>query len=676
MPLQPFTTTVDATRDMNDKASVLIVDDDEGTRRSLALVFSKKGYQVDIAASAREALDKAQGGNFNVALVDVRLPDMEGVELIAHFKDRCPDAALIMITAHASLETAVGAMNKGALAYITKPLDLDQVLAKVEDAVERQRLLAENRRFYQAAQRELSEHKQAEEALRKSEERYRSLVEATRVIPWEMDLFTWQTTYIGPQAVTTFGYPLDAWYQKDFWLKHVHREDRAAIMEYYQSEAALRKDHEIEYRMLTADGKTIWLRDFVSIVASEGTPVMLRGIMVDTTEQMEKDAQLRHAQKMEAMGQLTGGISHDFNNLLTIIMGNLGLLKEEIDDKTDEETKKLIDDAMSAARDGSQLIQRLLAFARKQSLKPQRVSINELIENFVRLLSRTLGENIALNIDLGKDVAGAMVDPSQCETALLNLGINARDAMPEGGTLTVKTARMTIGPNVVAEFSELEMGTYVAITLSDNGVGMPTEMIAHVCEPFFTTKDPGKGSGLGLSMVYGFAKQSGGGLRITSAPGEGTCVTIVLPESAVDMQEAIEADASSSLPRGSETILVAEDEARVRRLAVRSLRSLGYRVLEAEDGPGAIKTLLAERSVDLLFSDILMPGGINGRELVSWAVERRRRLKIVLTTGFSKGQGDARPDYADVFPVLKKPYSKEELAHQIRAALDTQVSFR
>ncbi|MCI0399893.1 MAG: response regulator [Gammaproteobacteria bacterium] len=656
---------------MSDKASVLIVDDDEGTRRSLALVFSNKGYEVATASSAREALDNARERKFNVTLVDVRLPDMEGVDLLAHFKNQSPDTALIMITGYASLESAVGAINKGASAYITKPLDLEQVLAKVKDAVEKQSLLAQNRRLYQAAQRELSEHKQAEEALRKSEERYRSLVEATRVIPWEMDLFSWQTTYIGPQAVATFGYSLDDWYQKDFWLNHVHPEDQALIVEYYKSELTLRQDHDVKYRMLTADGRTIWIRDFVSVVRSDETPIMLRGVMVNITEQTEKDAQLLHAQKMEAMGQLTGGIAHDFNNLLTIITGNLGLLKEEIGGDSDEETNKLIDDALSAARDGSQLTQRLLAFSRKQSLKPQRVNINEVVENFARLLSRTLGEAIDLNIKLGKDVSAAVVDPSQCETALLNLAINARDAMLEGGTLTIETSRITIGANAATEFSEIEPGKYVAITLSDNGVGIPKEMIAHVCEPFFTTKEPGKGSGLGLSMVYGFARQSGGGLRIISVKGEGTSVTIVLPESAVDVDAAIEADTSSALPRGTETILVAEDEARVRRLAVRSLQSLGYRVLEAENAPSAIKILLSEHSVNLLFSDILMPGGINGRELVSWAVEKRPRLKVVLTTGFSKGQGDVRGLYPDAFPVLKKPYSKEELAHLIRAALDT-----
>jgi PAS domain S-box-containing protein len=399
-------------------------------------------------------------------------------------------------------------------------------------------------------------------------------------------------------------------------------------------------------------------------------------IVATAMGRLHYQSQLLQAQNMQVVGQLTGGIAHDFNNLLTIILANLGILADEIVGETDAYPRELLDDALSAARDGAELTHRLLAFSRKQPLQVKRVDINEFLRNVSRFLQRTLTENVELRINLGNEVPPVLVDPGQLENALLNLVINARDAMPAGGTLTVETTRERVALDEAAPVPDLAPGDYVMIAVRDSGIGMSPEHMERAIEPFFTTKERGKGSGLGLSMVYGFAKQSGGDLLLRSTVGQGTTVSMLLPQAALTLEEGDAEPTPPNAPRGSERVLLVEDEPRVRKLAKRSLLGLGYRVMEAENAAEAMRALEAEVPVDLLFSDIVMPGDMNGRMLARWASHRSRGLKVLLTTGFSEEANSELAMGKDGFPLLNKPYSKEELATAVRAVLDAEASVR
>ena len=389
----------------------------------------------------------------------------------------------------------------------------------------------------------------------------------------------------------------------------------------------------------------------------------------DITELRLKETALQQAQKMEAVGQLTGGIAHDFNNLLSIISGNLRFLQQDIG-KTNDAINELFEDAMSAADDGAELTQRLLAFSRNRALRAEDKNINDTIEKFVRFLSRTIGGSIELIIDLPDENLYIHVDPAQLENALLNLSLNARDAMPNGGRISISATRYHHGDGDGDEYRLiLSKGDYIEVSVTDTGSGISSEDLQHVYEPFFTTKEVGEGSGLGLSMVWGFTQQSGGACRINSTLGEGTTVSMVFPE--IPQSKQIEkAKVGEELTmRGSEVILVVEDEPRVRRVALRDLKKLGYKTLEAENAAVAKAIIESGEPIDLLFSDILMPGEMNGHMLGIWVEENHPQIKVVLTSGYSKGQMDVDRDQEHPFPLVRKPYSINKLAKQIRTTL-------
>lgn len=406
----------------------------------------------------------------------------------------------------------------------------------------------------------------------------------------------------------------------------------------------------------------------VPLFDAEGKVTTHLGLTRDITERLEKERQFAHAMKMEAFGRLTGSISHDFNNLLTVVLGNLQLIRDYVGPNKEDITE-LIDDAISASQDGVELVERMSAFSRKQVQEPLDIDINKAIENFTRLTKRVLSENIELKLRLSRKPLWTVSDSSQLETALLNLVINASDAMPEGGSITIKTTGKDIDGNSAAHIKEIKPGKYVLISISDTGEGMTPETLLNACEPFFTTKQAGKGTGLGLSTVYSFAKQSGGHLMVESELGKGTCITLFLRESAPPVVGAEMAEAPEELPRGSETILVVEDKSQLRKYAVRILKDLGYQIREAGDASEAIEILDADKAIALLFSDIKMPGMIDGDELASLAVEQNHKLKVLLTTGLSDELSDREHERGPVFPLLKKPYTREQLAKQIRDIL-------
>jgi two-component system CheB/CheR fusion protein len=399
---------------------------------------------------------------------------------------------------------------------------------------------------------------------------------------------------------------------------------------------------------------------------------ILRDLSAQHREQVERtklEAQLHQAQKMEAIGNLTGGMAHDFNNMLGVIIGNIDLLRDLKGE--DPDIDELTREALDAAFRGADLTRRLLAFARQQPLRPQHVDVNELVSGITRLLRRTIGEDVEISLDLAAELWPVVVDPAQLEASLTNLATNARDAMADGGRLMIVTANRTLDADYAAQHAEVAPGGYVMLEVSDTGCGMTPEIMHRIFEPFFTTKSRDKGTGLGLSMVFGFIKQSGGHIGVYSEPGIGTTFRLFLPRMAATVPTIEEIVTTPLLLHGrGESVLVVEDNEALRRVVTRQLGELGYRVLAAENAAAGLE-LLDRQSIDLLLTDIVMPGGINGRELARRARQRWPEIKIVFTSGFSEARlnGDAGP-LAACTPLLSKPYRKEDLASAAREALD------
>jgi len=389
----------------------------------------------------------------------------------------------------------------------------------------------------------------------------------------------------------------------------------------------------------------------------------------DVTDERETELLLRQAQKMDAVGQLTGGIAHDFNNILTVITGTIEILAEAVADKPQlAAVAKMIDDA--AVR-GAELTSQLLAFARRQPLQPRTTDVNGLIADMVKLLRPTLGERIEIEAMLAPDAWPALVDTAQLNTALLNLAINARDAMPNGGKLTIETRNIMLDDSYASAHSEVAPGPYTMIAISDSGLGIPAAIMDKVFEPFFTTKDIGKGTGLGLSMVYGLVKQSGGHIKIYSEEGHGTTVKIYLPRAGGEQSESDPVRVPAAMPEGgNEIVLVVEDDRLVRENVVAQLRSLGYTAHAAANAGEALKVIERGEHIDLLFTDIVMPGPINGRQLATEAVKRRPALKVLFTSGYTE---NAIVHHGRLDPgvlLLAKPYRKSDLAVMVRTAID------
>ena len=398
-----------------------------------------------------------------------------------------------------------------------------------------------------------------------------------------------------------------------------------------------------------------------------GETIGIFSLTSDITEMKEMQEQLHQAQKMEAVGQLTGGIAHDFNNLLAIILGNTELLRFD----ADEQTRELLEPVTRAGKRGAELTQRLLAFSRRQPLQPKTIDLEETVEGLADLMERTLGESIAVKFDFSAQLWHAMADPGQVENAVLNLAINARDAMPLGGTVTIAGRNATLDEAYALKDPEAKPGQYIAISVSDSGAGMSPEVLEHALEPFFTTKGVGQGSGLGLPMVYGFTKQSGGHITISSEPGQGTTVTLYLPRAESDAKRETEDHNSAAVPGRGELVLVVEDNADVRALTVRMLGSTGYRVIDAPDALAGLEILDAGATVDLLLSDVVLPGGIGGPELARQAQARNAALKVLFISGYPgevthQECGLLGPDAE----LLNKPFGKAELAQRLRAILD------
>ncbi|HKQ81942.1 MAG TPA: PAS domain-containing protein [Steroidobacteraceae bacterium] len=407
----------------------------------------------------------------------------------------------------------------------------------------------------------------------------------------------------------------------------------------------------------------------VPVRSAAGKPARLIVSARDVTESRALEGQLRQAQKMEAVGQLTGGIAHDFNNLLTVIIGNLDRLERQL---PEDSLRRAAGMALDGARRAATLTHRLLAFSRKQPLEPKAIDVNALIGEMSEILQRTLGETIAVEAILEPRIWTTSADPNQVENALLNLALNARDAMPNGGRLSIYTSNVWLDAVSDPDARRMTPGEYVRIAVRDTGAGMAPDVLAHAFEPFFTTKDVGQGSGLGLPMIYGFIKQSGGHISIDSAIGAGTTVNLYLPRL---LQAALEPTRSEPAPKlkpvGRKSILAVEDDAYVREYTVSSLRELGHDVVAAANGAEALRILSQDTPFDVLFTDIVLPGGLNGRDLARMAQERRPGLKVLFTTGYERHSFDTADQSLSLLP---KPFTVSQIGSRIAALFDAAES--
>jgi PAS domain S-box-containing protein len=511
--------------------------------------------------------------------------------------------------------------------------------------------------------------KQAQAALRESEARLDRAQTIAGIGSWELDVasgrYIWSKELYRIRGVSPEDFTPDI----DNVAVYVHPDDYPPVRSWIADLIAGREADTREIRIIRPDGEVRLLRvEGRAMADPDGVIRRLAGTMQDITERRLIEQQLAQAQKMEAIGNLTGGMAHDFNNGLGIIIGNLDLLGRLV--KAEPTAKELCDEARDGALRCAELIRLLLAFARRQPLHARQIDVNELTEKTAKLLSRTLGADITLTLHRGLALWPVVADPAQLEAALTNLANNARDAMPRGGQLDITTKTAELDAAYTTLHPEAAVGDYVLIEVSDSGTGIAPEIIGQIFEPFFTTKEQGRGTGLGLSMVFGFAKQTGGHLAVYSEPGLGTTFRIYLPRARVGDTEAAAAADPSPVMGGDETVLVVEDNAPLRRAAARELAELGYQVREAEHADAAVMILASADQVDLLFTDVVMPGTMDGLDLAQQATRLRPGLKVLLTSGFPGVRG-ADQRIADCpFPLLNKPYPHDDLARAVRAVLD------
>ncbi len=808
---------------------VLVVDDDRDFAEGLELLLTAEGHRVVLAHSAGAAREALAGSAIDVALIDIRLADSSGINLISDLRALQPEILCVVITAFASADTAIEALHAGAYDYLCKPCHRSDLFATLERCFERLDLSREkaaaeaalrerneeleqiNRRlhlivegmqsltgcttiralcpmvlgemarnlsaaggsvylreggrlvlkhaldpghapqvislplpedsvFGQALskgrpvllanivpgqgirssgwrgyrdpsllafpllgeEREeigvLSLHAkrdppfterdrdvgmilvsficetirtvQALEELANSEARFRSLVENSPLCIHEMDV-TGKLTAMNRAGIEMMRLADPDRIEAVSYLDVVASQDRDRVAGLLQK-ARHGTVRDFEFVANGGDGSRIYTSCFAPLCGPGGEVQKIMGITQDITERKQAEEQLRQAQKMEAVGQLTGGVAHDFNNLLSVVLGNVGLLEEGLARDPGQELP--LEAIRRAVLRGAALTQRLLAYSRQQPLQPKVIDLSTLVDGMMDMLRRTLGETIKIETVAAADLQKTFADPGQVENALLNLAINARDAMPDGGTLRIEVANAELDALPSGEWADAVPGNYVVLSVSDTGIGMSPDVAEHCFEPFFTTKDVGKGSGLGLSMIYGFVRQSGGHIAVDSQEGLGTTLRIYLPQASPGDARA-EPDPAVEEPRArGEVVLVVEDDPDVRELSVNLLGHLGYQVLEAEDGRSALAALREAPRVDLLLTDAVLPGGMSGPQFLEEATRLRGNLKALLMSGYPLKVVEQQGEIHSGIELLQKPFHRLDLAQKIRSVLDSPSS--
>jgi PAS domain S-box-containing protein len=635
---------------------VLLADDNADMRDYVRRLLTGRGYVVEAVADGASALAAAQAAPPDLVLSDVMMPGLDGFGLLAALR---ADAALravpvILLSARAGEEAQIEGVGAGADDYLTKPFSARELLARVESNLK----LARARREAADVLRQLNESLEAQVAERTRErDRMWRLSKDIMLIAG----FDGMIQAVNPAWTEVLG-----WEAQDLmgsrFLDYVHADERQRTLEelHRLRDGAATPRFENRYRHKDGSYRILsW-----TAVPSEGH---LHAVGRDVTEQRDLEDAFRQAQKMEAVGQLTGGIAHDFNNLLTGISGSLELLQSRLAQGRYGDVDRYINAAQGASKRAAALTHRLLAFSRRQTLDPKPTNVNRLVSGIEELIRRSVGPAITLEVVTASGLWSTLADPNQLENALLNLCINARDAMPDGGRLTIETGNRWLDARAARE-QDLPPGQYVSLCVSDTGTGMTPEVIKRAFDPFFTTKPIGSGTGLGLSMIYGFARQSGGQVRIYSEIGEGTMVCLYLPRHRGDTDEVELPHAVTAVPRAEQgqTVLVVDDEPTVRMLVTEVLEALGYTAIEAPDSAIGLRILQSEVRIDLLVTDVGLPGGMNGRQMADAGRAGRPDLKVLFITGYAENAVLGNGQLEHGMQVLTKPFVMDTLTARIQ----------
>jgi signal transduction histidine kinase len=653
------------------RARVLIVDDDERNAFAAVQALEPLGHDLVVAASGDEALRRLLEDDFAVILLDLHMPGMDGYETAAMIRarKRTSRTPIVFLTAIFRDEAHIfKAYSAGAVDMVFKPVDPFILRSKVSVLVdlylrsEEARRLAAHRQWLLEENARVHASKAAtEQALRRAQAQQQAILQSLPIVfhargaaPPFAPVFVSE----GVEVIT--GFPAEAFVRDPgFGSSRIHPDDLARVVESV-SASVHTGTYACEVRWQCADGTYRWLMDQGVLAPSdEDGDAQIFGVIMDSTERHSLEERLAQASKMEAVGQLTGGIAHDFNNLLTVVLGNIDIMKR----RSEEGVKRAqrIDAIRQAAERGRDLTRQLLAFSRRQNLTPTTVDVRKLIEDFAPLIRQAVGDAITVRLDLGEEPLRAHIDVTQMEAALLNLAVNARDAMAGGGTLTIAASSL-----LSEDASGLPAGS-ICVAVEDTGVGITPDLQARVFEPFFTTKDVGRGSGLGLSQVYGFVQQSEGQVRVVSEAGAGARFEILLPVSSEPLEPFAPEPEARDMVGGHERILVAEDDPAVLRLTVDLLQGLGYQVITATTADEAMAIVRDDPGIDLLFSDVVMPGGTSGIDLAQAAQSQRPALKVLLTSGFV---GEKAMLERARHTLLDKPYEASALAAALRKLLD------
>ncbi len=666
---------------------VLFVDDEENILKSIKRLFMEESYEILTASSGEEALRLLKDcQDIGLIVTDQRMPGMQGVDLLKQANVISPDTLRIMLTGYTDINAAIDAINKGgAYQYITKPWKDDELIQIVRNAVSRYALARENKRLAEIVKTQNEELKQWNDQLqsrvleqtielRENEERFRKLFNEAPVGYHEVDR-QGVITNVNRTESEMLGYTAEEMLGQPVWKFTAGPETVKQVFEAKLS-GDLPPGQAFEYAYCRKDGTALVVLAEDRLLRNRNDEIIgIRTTIQDITERKRTEEQmaslqkqLHQAQKMEAVGRLTGGIAHDFNNLLTIIKGYSHLSLTALDGN--DSVKENIEEVYKASERATELTRQLLAFSRHQMMEMKVLDLNILLNNLNKMLQRAIGEDIQLVSVLADDLGRVKADPSQIEQVMMNLAVNARDAMPSGGRLTIQTADVVLDGLYVHNDNGAPPGCYVELSVTDTGTGMTPEVKDHMFEPFFTTKEEGKGTGLGLSVVYGIVKQTGGHIQVDSEPGKGTVFKIYLPRVDDPPEEWKKKAEGAETLRGSETVLVVEDEDQLRKLIVHVLKKQGYQTLEASCGEDALAILKETKDpVHLLLADVVMPR-MSGVDLAERCRKAGQGFNVLYVSGYAESVRMYPEKLAAGTNYIQKPFTVQGLARKVREVLD------
>ncbi len=635
---------------------ILLVEDNPTDALLTEEALSTSRFQVLGSQRLGDALGLLVAKHFDVVLLDLGLPDSQGLDTLRALRGKNAQVAIVVLTGKDDEELALQALNEGAQDYLVKG-DLHP-------------------RSLQRAIRYAVERTASDALLRKSEQRARELTAHIHQVLWMIDAKEARALYVSPAYEAIWGRSCQALLDNlHSYLEGIHPLDQEMMRR--EDAAMYQTGHiDVECRVLRPDGsmRWVWIRGYP--VTEQGEIVRVAGVIEDVTEKrrlaVEREAleeQFRQAQKMEAVGSLAAGVAHDFNNLLTIINGYSEIIHTRL--PADSSLKALVREIGQAGERAASLTRQLLAFSRKQVLEPKVLNLNAIVTDTAKMLQRLIGDDVDLDTILAPTLAQIKADPGQIEQVIINLAVNARDAMPQGGKLTIETANTVLDESYVQAYPELRPGPYVLLALADAGTGMDDATKARIFEPFFTTKAPGKGTGLGLAMVFGIVKQSEGHIAVYSERGRGTTFKVYLPAiKELAATGLLPSRRQGDVAHGTETVLLTEDEPAMRALARHVLSMHGYTVLEAGNGDKALRVAEAHQEpIHLLVTDVVMPG-MSGRQLAERLVLLRPGIKVLYVSGYTDDAMIRHGVLQAETAFLQKPFTPGAFAHKVREVLD------